>query len=532
MAPLGRASCPCAGWATDSMPEAPTAPGTRLPDPRRILVLTGVVASITLAIAGLTTLGSSDTFTQLAYVAATAAAISLVLSGAILASRLPSHPVGWLLWIGGCLFALASGAGGVGQSLAPGSPAIGAWLVLIGASAWVPAIVCVSVLLPLVFPTGSLPSPRWRIVVAVGIVSAGFSVVQTALTPFDPANVSASITNPIAAGGPAADLASLMGNLSSLAGVICLPLVAASLVLRFRHATGVVRAQLKWLAAAVAISGPALAIAIAVALVPGDLARLVSNLAFLATFAGLTLLPVAIGVAVLRYRPYEIDLIIRRTVVYVPLTAILAGLYAALTALLQRVFIATTGQRSDGAVIVSTLVLATMFTPVRSWLQGVVDRRFRDDVDAERQLATFIARVATAEWSPDPARTLRAFLTVAVRALDASGGRALVDDAGSRRIVGSAGATGPTTVAVPVETGQRRLGLIELGPKARGRAYVPREIDLVTRAGRRLATAIIEGRDGAADEPAEPSPASGRDIEAGAEEVQVDAPLDVQPRPG
>src|SRR5579862_381047 len=328
------------------MAEAPLGARRRASLAQRVVVGLGVLASIVLVTIGVGTIPPADLFATLDYLASIGAAVALVLSGAVLVWRLPGHPVGWLLWTAGCLFAVANGSLGLAEFTAGSAPAVAGWLALIGNSVWVPAIVCMTVLLPLVFPTGQLPSPRWRIVVAIGVLAAAFDVLQNLLTPFDPASVPINVSNPIGAGGFATDLGSLLGTLSSASGVVFLPLVAASLVLRFRHASGVERAQLKWLAAAVAVAGPALAFGIVLSRLPGDAASVASDLGFLAAFIGLGLLPVAIGIAILRYRLYDIDVIIRRTVVYVPLTAILAGLYAATTALFQKVFIAVTGERS------------------------------------------------------------------------------------------------------------------------------------------------------------------------------------------
>ncbi|MEO5703649.1 MAG: hypothetical protein ABIR64_01495 [Candidatus Limnocylindrales bacterium] len=130
------------------------------------------------------------------------------------------------------------------------------------------------------------------------------------------------------------------------------------------------RQQLRWFLAAVSLG--ALPLVLSFLPVPG----LPPTMFLIAAF-GLTLIPVAVGVAVSRYRLYEIDHLINRTLVYVPLTALLAGLYAGTVTLLQRVFQSTTGDKSDAAIIISTLVLASVFTPVRKWLEGIVDRRFK-----------------------------------------------------------------------------------------------------------------------------------------------------------
>jgi hypothetical protein len=473
--------------------DAEARPGRPRPWQQAILSL-GVIAAVGIGVVNVAATNSIDAFTRLDFIAATAASISLALTGALLAWRLPSHPVGWLLWASGCLFAFADSQSGVATVIATSDPTLASWLVVLGGAAWVPAIVTVAVLLPLVFPTGRLPSRRWRIVVAIGLLSAAFSAAQDLFTPFPVDMNAVGLVNPLGTTGTVADLASLLGGLSSVAGVVCLPLIAASLVMRFRQASGVERAQLKWLAAAVAMAGLALAIAIVAQLVPGALALAIGNLAYLIAFVGLALLPVAIGIAVLRYRLYDIDLIIRRTAVYVPLTGILAGLYAASIALLQRLFITATGGPSDGAIIASTLILASLFTPIKNWLQARVDRRFRDDRDAERLFDQLIGRVATAEWAPDPVRTLRAFLAIAVESLGASGGRALREVAGRPEVVASLGSSERAALGAAIEYGGRQIGRIEIGPPARGRPYRPGDAALIEDAGRRLAEAMIEGR--------------------------------------
>ena len=459
---------------------------------RRLAVVAGAAVALVMAGYSLTSLPSSDAFATLDYLTATAAALTLALSGVVLVWRLPSHPVGWLLWGSGTLLAVAIGAQGLATVVRADDPGTAGWIVLVGASAWVPSIVCLALLLPLVFPTGRLPSPRWRLVVAVGIVSATFNIAQNVLTPFDPANSPAGLSNPVGADGLAPDLGNLLGALSSAAGVICLPLVAASLLQRYRHATGVERAQLKWLASVIGVAGPSLAFGILIQRVPGELAIVASNLGFLVAFLGFGLLPVAIGVAILRYRLYEIDVIIRRTVVYVPLTAILAGLYAASTALFQRLFIAATGERSDAAVVASTLILATLFTPIKSSLQAIVDRRFRDQVDARRRLEAYVNRIGSAEWRPDPARTLRGFLTVAIEALDTPGGRALLADGDDLRPVAVVGTMGEPGAIADVESAGRRLGRIELAPRARGRPYRTGETARFVEAAHDLADAMSD----------------------------------------
>jgi hypothetical protein len=158
---------------------------------------------------------------------------------------------------------------------------------------------------------------------------------------------------------------------------------AASVVLRFRRSRGVERQQMKWFvyAASLLIAGA----------VSWPLPDVVENLLFSAVFFAL---PTAVGVAVLRYRLYDIDLLVNRTLVYAPLTAALVSVYVAGVIVLQYAFRTITGQHSQLAVVVSTLAIAALFSPLRRRTQQFVDRRFyRRKYDAQKTLAAFSAQL-------------------------------------------------------------------------------------------------------------------------------------------
>jgi len=146
----------------------------------------------------------------------------------------------------------------------------------------------------------------------------------------------------------------------------------AALLARLRTADGVRREQLKWFAYAAAL--------ILISFLVSDLAKVIPALAPVndpfAVFA-VTALPVAVGIAILRHRLYDIDLIINKTIVYILLTAVLGGVYTGAVAFFQRLFVATTGQSSDIAIVATLFVLATVFTPIKNTLQENVDRRVR-----------------------------------------------------------------------------------------------------------------------------------------------------------
>jgi hypothetical protein len=184
-----------------------------------------------------------------------------------------------------------------------------------------------------------------------------------------------------------------------------------SLIVRYRRSADVQRAQMRWIAAAVAI--------LAAGGLPFVIVRYGLQLEYragallmaVALVAG-CFLPVAAAIAILRHRLYDIDLILNRALVYIPLTGILGGLYTAGVVLFQRISVAFTGNTSDAAIIVSTLVMASLFTPVRNWLQGFVDRRFKpasgtgglaqdETLTVEQRLALLEQRMANLEVGAD-----------------------------------------------------------------------------------------------------------------------------------
>jgi len=317
------------------------------------------------------------------------AAISMVTVGAVLVTRLPQNRVGWLLWAGGFLFGLANGLPTPGSG--PGSAA--GWIAWLGNLTWVPSIVLIGLFMPLVFPSGRLPSPRWRVVVGVGLVALILAELQSALAPFSPGTAPPGVANPLAVAGTAATLLGLGSAAATLAGVVCFPLVAASLVLRYRRATGMERAQLRWFAAAAAFVGVGLAVALPLGNPTGGLFLAVTNVAWFVLTTGFTLLPVAIGIAVLRYRLYDIDRLVSRTIAYGLVSVTLLAAFGS-TILAFQALLAPFVASSQLAVAASTLLVAALFQPLRARVKRLVDRRFnRAHYDAERTLAAFSARL-------------------------------------------------------------------------------------------------------------------------------------------
>jgi hypothetical protein len=240
--------------------------------------------------------------------------------------------------------------------------------------------------LVLLFPTGRLPSRRWRPVLWIVALGLALYVTSVMLKP-GPAGDGLP-DNPL--GVTAAD--QVLGPIAAASGLlfaVFLILVLASLVLRFRRAQGDERQQLKWLVYGVLL----------LALVGTTLGRIVEQIP--SPFVGpvyaavlLSIIPAAIGLAVLKYRLYDIDRIISRTLAYALLTAVLAGLYTVVVLVLGRLFGGIAKRPPSWAVAGATLAVASLFQPARRRIQAVVDRRFnRRKYDAARTVEAFSAQL-------------------------------------------------------------------------------------------------------------------------------------------
>jgi hypothetical protein len=309
-------------------------------------------------------------------------ALTFSVVGALIASRHPGNAIGWIF----LAVAVSTGLGGAAAAYAEhwlggggGSRPLGetaAWYVSLS---WIPFILVPCTFLLLLFPDGRLPSRRWRWVAwcaGVGIVG-GF--VTAGLQP-GPLEDYPQLENPY---GIESALLDPLNGLAFLTILIGIAGSSASLVVRFRRSRGELRHQIKWLALAGALAGLIVPIAVAGSELWG---QAVTNIA---SMLGVLSLPLAAGIAILRHRLYDIDVVINRTLVYGALTATLGGTYLALVVL--------TGLAvgdSDVAIAGSTLAVAALFRPARARIQEGVDRRFyRRRYDAQRTLESFSARL-------------------------------------------------------------------------------------------------------------------------------------------
>jgi hypothetical protein len=307
--------------------------------------------------------------------------------GSLLVAKRPTNVIGWIMASIALMVAIFA-AGGTYTAYVMATRGQPDALAVFGAWTqnwyWYLLLALAFVYLPLLFPDGRLLSRRWLpVAVLPGIGTLGM-VVLGALADTLLVEGAGKIDNPIGIEGLAfvEDLP-VFGVLDGLLGVGIIG-AAASVVVRYRRSRGVERQQMKWFVYAAALP-------LLLAPVEGLLPDIVSNVLF-----GVVLiaLPIAVGVAVLRYRLYDIDVVINRTLVYGPLTATLVLLYVGGVISLQYAFRALTGQESQIAIVASTLAIAALFNPLRRRVQSFVDRRFyRRKYDAAKTLETFSAKL-------------------------------------------------------------------------------------------------------------------------------------------
>ena len=309
--------------------------------------------------------------------------VSAATVGAVLTSRRPRHPVGWLL-LALALLVVATGVtsayGKYGLLVRPQSLP-GAISAAVYAGVGLPPIaICLSFIL-LLTPTGSLPSPRWRWWARTTVAALVLGMVAGALLPF--LGPYRSVANPLAV--PALeDLLLVVTAAASVVTGLAILVGAWSLLARFRRAHGVERQQLRWVALA-AVS----TVVVVLAIVAVTAAGLEAPSDWLVGVC-LAVVPVAIGAAILRYRLYDLDRIISRTLAYGLLTVLLGLGYAAVVLLLGRLL----PQGSSLGVAAATLAVAAVFQPARRRVQAAVDQRFnRRRHDAAQRIAAFSGRL-------------------------------------------------------------------------------------------------------------------------------------------
>jgi hypothetical protein len=323
--------------------------------------------------------------------------LAFPLCGAVIATRRPELPIGWLLLTIGLGWALsnATSYSDYGLRLHPGSLPLADYAAVLGSVMWVPTIGLTGTHLLLLFPDGRLPGRRWRFVAYLSALGIAVGSAALILTPGRMTDAGYPHTeNPIGV--------SALGSVTGVAqaALILIPVAivgsAASLIVRYRRSSALERQQIKWLAASAAVVAAIYLIVMPLSLVSpsssADPAWLQAAQAIALLSFGL--IPVAIGVAVLRHGLYTIDVIIRKTIVYAALIVSLALLYIGGVYAIEGVVRTVSGQSGTLAVTLSTLMVAVAFQPLRSRIQRAVDQRFyRARYDASRTLEAFTGRM-------------------------------------------------------------------------------------------------------------------------------------------
>jgi uncharacterized membrane protein YhdT len=323
------------------------------------------------------------------------------LVGALIASRRPENPIGWLCLVDGLLWTTTDMLDyhSLYVMASPGSVPFPVGLAGVNHWLWVPTVGLLGTYVFLLFPDGRLPSKRWRPLAWLSGVVIASGSLGLMLSP-GPLDMPRGIRNPF--GLEAAPWVAVAAYAILPLLPLCMLASALSLVMRYRRSRGDVRQQIKWIAFAASLVALTYLIAIVALFIhPSEIwfaagLPLWLDLIEYAALLSITSVPIAIGFAVLKYRLYDIDLIINRTLVYGSLTGALALVYFGGVTVTQALFRNITGQEQlpQLVIVASTLVIAALFNPLRRRIQSFIDRRFyRAKYDARKILEAFSVRL-------------------------------------------------------------------------------------------------------------------------------------------
>jgi hypothetical protein len=388
--------------------------------------------------------------------------------GAVLIVRRPGNGIGWLLAAIAWAFAVGflpvrATVEGLKTLTAPPIVLAVAWFK----SSSLPLTFALVACLAIVFPTGRLPVGRWRrpatlLLLAMSAITLSAAILPVVFVQPDGLDHAVAMPNPLRL-LPLGRLDAGPGAFPAAAGLVTFALLVASIasmLVRYTRSDGIERLQLRWLVTGLA----AVAIAVPVGfLLFAAFGSAIEGAAWLPAIAAFTLPPIAIGIAVLRYRLYEIDRIINRAIVYALLTAILAGGSAAVIALAQRLFSSVIGPGSDVTIVLTTLLVVSAFTPVKTRLQAIVDRWFKEAHDPEAEFEAFVAEIHGTLGQPDLDRALHRFLEVAVAAFGASGGDLRLRGAGPERAFHTGEGSNAGLLRASVTIATRRVDILLTG---------------------------------------------------------------------
>ncbi len=414
--------------------------------------------------------------------AATALALSTV--GALVASRRSENPIGWLLLSSGFLYAFMVSVGEYGayallteRGALPGGVLaawLGSWLYVLGGN-----LVLYSFLF---FPDGRLPSPRWRVAAWLVALAMCLDTAALALTP-GTLHGFPGFENPFGVGL----LASPSGSIGLVTGVLSLAAIlapVAALIVRFRRTRGDERQQIKWVAYAVSVL---VVVIVAVNLWPALDPSLVGAALFLVGFLAI---PVSIGVSIFKYRLYDIDLVINRTLVYGALTVCVIGIYVLVVGYLGALF------RTGGDFVISLIatgVVAILFAPLRDRLQRTVNRLMFGERDDPYAVISHLGERLKATDAPEA--VLPTIVETAVQALKLPHAAiALKRDDGEFEIAADCGNPKGEPLILPLSYGTETIGQLILSPRAPGEPFDPADKRLLDALARHAEAAAYAAR--------------------------------------
>jgi hypothetical protein len=319
--------------------------------------------------------------------------------GAVVASRRPENPIGWIFCVGGLVLSVAVSATNYAEYALEANtgslPGVqySAWI-----ASWapIPTLLLTATMLFLLFPDGKLSSRDWGFVAWVAVIASAMVVLGDALGRDNVGTDLGSIANPVVVGGTVGNIVDVLGGFGFVLLTLCFVASVAAPFARLNQARGQERQQIKWFAYAAAVMIGGLVVILLLGTDRSALSELMWDLGWLVGILGFAFLPVATAIAILRYRLYNIDIIINRTLVYVPLTLMLALVYFGGVTVTQSLFQTLTSQEKLPQLIVvaSTLLIAALFNPLRRRFQSFIDRRFyRRKYDARKTLEVFSAKL-------------------------------------------------------------------------------------------------------------------------------------------
>jgi hypothetical protein len=326
-------------------------------------------------------------------------ALTFTTVGAVVASRRPENPIGWIFCAGGLILSVTVSAENYTEyalNASTGSlPGVqyAAWI-----ASWALALtlLLVATMLFLLFPDGKLSSREWGFVAWTAVVASVVVALGEGLGRSNLGTDYGSMGNPFAVEGAVGNFLQMLRGLGWMLLFLCFLASVAALFVRLLQARGVERQQIKWFAYAAAVMGAGPLVMFMFGSGYSALQELMWDLGYFVAILGFAFLPVATAIAILKYRLYDIDRIINRTLVYGLLTTILVGVYFGGVTATQALFQTFTGQEElpQLVVVASTLLIAALFTPLRRRIQPFIDRRFyRKKYDARKTLEAFSAQL-------------------------------------------------------------------------------------------------------------------------------------------